>query len=460
MAEENKELLENNEAKPEKEVKSKKKRVRDKSPEAKKRRRKKALIIVSIIVAVFLLFVIIVAIGSAITKKSIIKYANSFETVKYENQLKPVLDSDSYYTFTTDRPFKVLQLTDIHVGGGMFSAGTDKNALNAVAAMVTAEKPDLVIATGDIAYPVVFAAGTADNMVSARAFAELMEKLGVYWTMNFGNHDTESYSKYKKDKIAEMYMKYDHCLLQAGPSNIDGIGNSIIKIKNSKGLVERALVTLDSHQYLPDDPWGVKWHYDNIKANQTKWYAEEIAKINAANKEVRGKMTDAEKLIYSARYEETPSSLFFHIPIKELKEAWLKYRDNGNKSTADVTYKYGRIGESGKYSYHGVGEDDVYDTMVKVGGDSAFFGHDHYNNISLEYAKNKGDKPVRLTYGVSLDYLAYPGIAKKGEQRGCTVIMYEKQGMDVTPENYYQEKYQSKYKKEKVKINTSYIPKR
>ena len=33
-------------------------------------------------------------------------------------------------------------------------------ALNAVAAMVTAEKPDLVIVTGDIAYPVPFQAGT------------------------------------------------------------------------------------------------------------------------------------------------------------------------------------------------------------------------------------------------------------------------------------------------------------
>ena len=71
---------------------------------------------------------------------------------EYENQLVPEKDENGFWTFTTDRDFKVLHLTDIHIGAGWMCHGKDLKALNAVAAMVTAEKPDLVIATGDIAY--------------------------------------------------------------------------------------------------------------------------------------------------------------------------------------------------------------------------------------------------------------------------------------------------------------------
>ena len=51
-----------------------------------------------------------------------------------------------------------------------------------------------------------------------------------------------------------------------------------------------------------------------------------------------------------------------------------------------------------------------------------FCGHDHLNNWSVEY------KGVRLTYDMSVDYLAYFGIYKKYEQRGGTVITVQPDG--------------------------------
>lgn len=45
-----------------------------------------------------------------------------------------------------------------------------------------------------------------------------------------------------------------------------------------------------------------------------------------------------------------------------------------------------------------------------------FCGHDHYNNASIEY------KGIRLTYGMSIDYLAMPGIEKETKQRGAELI--------------------------------------
>lgn len=56
-------------------------------------------------------------------------------------------------------------------------------------------------------------------------------------------------------------------------------------------------------------------------------------------------------------------------------------------------------------------------TIVKLGSTKGIFvGYDHYNNISMEY------KNIRLTYGMSIDYLAMPGISKKTKQRGGTLI--------------------------------------
>ena len=72
-----------------------------------------------------------------------------------------------------------------------------------------------------------------------------------------------------------------------------------------------------------------------------------------------------------------------------------------------------------------------------------FCGHDHLNNIVLNY------KGVDLTYNYSIDYLAYIGISKQGDQRGCTVVTVNPDGSyEQVHENYYQDKYVSLYPKE------------
>lgn len=86
--------------------------------------------------------------------KANIKRAESYDPVVIENQLVPEKDENGYWTFTTDRDLKIMQLTDIHLGGGWLSLKKDSQAINAVATMIQAEKPDLVIITGDMAFPV------------------------------------------------------------------------------------------------------------------------------------------------------------------------------------------------------------------------------------------------------------------------------------------------------------------
>lgn len=98
-------------------------------------------VLISILVALAAFVAVTVGVTLVGNRANLAK-AKAFATVEYENQLAPEKDSHGNWTFTTDEDFKVLQLTDVHIGGGWMSLKKDGMALNAVAAMVTAEKPD------------------------------------------------------------------------------------------------------------------------------------------------------------------------------------------------------------------------------------------------------------------------------------------------------------------------------
>lgn len=403
----------------------------------KKSRGKKVLKVLGIILAVIVVLAGIAAVVNTVGNKGNIEKAQSFEAVKYDEQLVPEKDENGYWTFTTNKDFRVMQLTDVHIGGGFMSGKKDSMALNAVAAMITAEKPDLVIVTGDVSYPVPFQAGTFNNLAAAKVFAALMEKLGVYWTLGYGNHDTEAYSYYGREELSEFYTSEElkYCLFEVGPEDVDGYGNQVINVKNKRGVITQSLFVFDSHSYVDGDVLGIMWKYDNIHQNQVDWYKNTLKKLNEQNDE-----------ILKLRKSDIKSAAFFHIPLTEQRDAWYEYAENGFKDTENAKVFYGTAGESGKVVYSGIKEDNLFEAMQELGSTKAVFcGHDHYNNFSMEY------KGIRLTYGMSIDYLAYPGIYQKGSQRGCTMITFTPKGdFDCKPESYYQEKYISQYDKEAV----------
>ena len=411
--------------------------------EKKKGRGKKAAKVLGIILAVIVVLAGITAVVNVISTNANIKKAESFEKISVENQLVPEKDENGFWTFTTDEDFKVVQLTDVHIGGGFMSSKKDAMALNAVAAMLTAEKPDLVVVTGDVSYPVPFQAGTFNNLSSARAFAALMEKLGVYWTIGFGNHDTEAYSYYSREDISGFYSdeKFTYCLYQPGPEDVDGFGNQVINVKNTDGVITQSIFVLDSHSYVDGDVLGIMWKYDNIHQNQVEWYKNTVKALNEQNNKLLAEMGKNEK-------SDIRSAAFFHIPLTEQKDAWYEYAENGFEDTENVKLHYGTAGEGSKVVYCGIGQDEMFEAMLELGSTKAVFcGHDHYNNFSVEY------KGIRLTYGMSVDYLAYPGIYKEGSQRGCTVISFAPDGsFECEPQSYYQNKYTSLYEKEAVEM--------
>lgn len=387
------------------------------------------------------LCVLIVVVGvcvliTYISSESNIKYASEMKAVDNENALSaPTIDEETgYWTFVCDRDFKVMQLTDVHIGGGFMSMQKDNWALNAVATMINEEKPDLVIVTGDLGFPVPFSAGTFNNLIPIMEFSTMMESLQVYWTFTYGNHDTEAYSYYDRKDIDDYYVeninngKLKYCLYQSGfcgdnKEGYEGIeanagyGNTIINVKNSSGAITQSFIMIDSHAYES----GFFQDYDHIHQCQIDWYSQEINKLNEINKDVLGVNSGM----------TIKSLAFFHIPLEEYKDAYVEYVENEYKDTDNVTMIFGKMGEDvdGKWIYHGVTPENMFETMLELGSTKGIFcGHDHYNNFSLMYNGGEGDDYIRLTYGMSIDYLAYAGIAKETAQRGCTIITTKTDG--------------------------------
>ena len=198
---------------------------------------KKVIKITGIILVSLLLVFGIFALVNQMGEKKMNEYIDTFSAVEVEDKLTPVLEDGEYY-FTTDRDFRVMQLTDVHLGGGFLSRKEDKKAINAIAAMVAEEKPDLIIVTGDVSFAVPYISGTINNAIAHRMFMRLMERLGVSWTIVFGNHDSEAYNYHNRVAVSEMYddESLEHCLFLPD-GDLSGAGNHVINVKNSAGLI-------------------------------------------------------------------------------------------------------------------------------------------------------------------------------------------------------------------------------
>lgn len=343
--------------------------------------------ITSTVMVFIIIITVIMVTGTDISIKVADRYGIVKETTyaieKTDYGFKIINDKDN---------FRILQLTDIHIGGGILSIRNDKMALTAVAAIVEEVNPDLIIVTGDIAYPIPFQSGTINNLLAAKIFARLMDNLGIPWTITFGNHDTESYSLYDRSELTKFYSEQKHCLLTRGPEDITGYGNQIITLYNQDGGFNTAIVQIDSNDYIKGEAGFNK--YDIIHDDQLEWYKNSILELSEGRESV------------------VPSMMFIHIPFAQYRTAYELYEQGGE----GITYFYGQKRERVATSEL---ECNTFKTIKELGSTKAVFcGHDHVNDYSIEY------EGVRLTYGKSIDYLAYAwsGIIKQTEQRGGTII--------------------------------------
>lgn len=445
--------------------KKKKKRRKDMTPEERKKRTKRDLIITGCVFGAIALFAAICAVVSYVGWTGNFDYIATIEAVEYDSEFT-LIDADKsatgYYEFvaeSADDEFHILHLTDIHLGAGPFSAQQDRWAIDAVETVVKRAAQDdgldLVVVTGDLGFPVPYASGTLNNLREIEMFGELMASLDVYWTVVFGNHDTEIYSLYNREEVSDYFTEkaesgeWGKFLYRRGEEELSGFGNDIIVVRhpergetitagkyNADTIEERsnitqALVMLDSHSYTDGDYFGIAWKYDNIHQDQIDWYAEQMQALSARNG------------------SRVKNMLFFHIPLREYGRYWEEYKDNGHQDTANVKYVFGKAGESGEKSFPGVDEDLVFETAAENGCQAIFCGHDHYNTYAIDVTaeKENGEKvTIRLEYGMSIDYIAYPGISGHIEQRGGAQIKISPDGSFSSRQRPYQEESVMEYR--------------
>lgn len=325
-------------------------------------------------------------------------YINSISRIESADNKIEYDEPTGVYTITAENEdFRILQITDVHLGGSLLSYTKDIKALKAVYALIEHTKPDLVIVTGDLSFPMGLFSFSLNNYAPVNQFAAFMRNIGIPWAFTYGNHDTEAVATHSRLELDEVFQTLSYktsgtLLYPYTQPEITGRSNQLIEILNPDGSLKQALFLLDSNDYTGE---GVNV-YDFIHDDQVDWYAKEVQRLNSEEGKV------------------VPSMVFFHIPLQEYRTAYQLYEQGSD----EVSYFFGANNEEmmdkvccSDYP------SKLFDTLVELGSTkAAFCGHDHYNNISLEY------KGIRLTYGMSIDYLAMPGIENDVEQRGATLI--------------------------------------
>ncbi len=259
-----------------------------------------------------------------------------------------------------------------------------------------------MVVTGDLCFPLGIMSLSFNNSAPVNQFAAFMRNIGVPWAFTYGNHDTEGLS-FNEAELNELYKSLSYktsrnLLYPYVQPAITGRNNQLIELRNADGSFNTALFLIDSNAYTGA---GIN-DYDYIHDDQVDWYAGEVGRL-----EERENRT-------------VPSMAFFHIPLQEYRTAYELYL----KGSDEVKYYFG---ENGEKMMDKICCSDypskLFDTIVELKSTQAVFcGHDHYNNMSLEY------KGVRLTYGMSIDYLAMPGIEDDTAQRGGELITIRSDG--------------------------------
>lgn len=251
--------------------------------------------------------------------------------------------------FGKDHKLKIVQITDVHWRSGDARSHEAAECINEV---LDAEKPDLVLYTGDLAF------GKPAFEALDSAFTPAVKR-NIPFGYTFGNHDDEQDKT--RQELYEYTCKFKGNLTSTVPG-ISGVANFYIPIKSSDGKKDAAMIyVFDSNSYSPIKE--IKG-YDWVKPDQIAWYNALSKKYKEANGGV-----------------PLPSIVFQHIPVPEYNIA----------SSDEDTKMIGKRYEPACAPKINTGE---FANMLLNGDVMAMFvGHDHVNNYLALY------KGIVLGYG-------------------------------------------------------------
>ncbi|XP_024977667.1 probable inactive purple acid phosphatase 29 isoform X1 [Cynara cardunculus var. scolymus] len=291
--------------------------------------------------------------------------------------------------FDEQGEFRILQVADMHYADGrqtpcedvlpeQFAHCSDLNTTFFIERMIQAEKPDLIVFTGDN----IYGADTTDPVASMNAAFAPAITSNIPWAAVLGNHDQES--TLSREGVMRYIAGMKHTLSQFNPSGvgvIDGFGNYNLEVHGIEGSssVNNSILNLyflDSGDYstVPSIP-GYVW----IKPSQQFWFQQTSMKLQNKSK--------------------APGLAYFHIPLPE-------YASFDSSNFTGV--KQEGISSASVNS-------GFFTTLVEVGDVKAVFtGHDHINDFCGQLTG------IHLCYAGGFGYHAY---GKAGWSRRARVVV-------------------------------------
>lgn len=296
-------------------------------------------------------------------------------------------------SFRPDGTFKIMQVADVQD-----TQNTSPDTICFLEAAIRAEKPDLVVFTGDQLKGYGFSFRGGNQLEKVRAAIQNIvgpaERAGVPFAVTFGNHDEQSGA----DKAQQMaiYESFPHFVRENAFTGIPGNATFVLEVKgHNSGKTALNVFVIDS--LSKDEEAG---GYAAVSEEQLDWFREISAKL-------------AEKNGGSA-----PGILFQHIPVPEMYELLKKVpKETPGAILGNLTHRdYYVLPEALTRNPRNFMLENIacstcntgeFEILLQDGSIfAAFFGHDHnnsfvgnYKGIDMGYCQGCGFN----VYGPGLD---------------------------------------------------------
>lgn len=275
-------------------------------------------------------------------------------------------ENDETLRFGADGKFSIMHVTDTHLEESNVDA-----SVWAIGKACDAEKPDLVVITGD----------NVQNCNDPAETKILIDKLmGVFETRNipvavtFGNHDSETGAMTREELMA-YYNTFECSVSVDDGETLSGCGTYNLPVYASEGNSVRFNIwVFDSGDYDGDGNYGC------VQADQIEWYKNEAKALKEAN---------GGETVYSLAFQHIIVPEVYDVLEKTDKKGLFAFEhmyNDGEFYRFDPEQEnHGILTETPCCGYLNFGQ---FDAMVETGDVLAVFsGHDHMNGFSV---RNQG----------------------------------------------------------------------
>ncbi|KAM7209849.1 Metallo-dependent phosphatase [Rhypophila decipiens] len=302
-------------------------------------------------------------------------------------RVKPRPDARAALRVRGDGKFKLVQISDTHMGTGV---GVCKDAIDAhgnhlpeseadpltvgfIGRILDIEKPDLVILTGDQLHHDI----PDSKSALFKVVAPIIER-SIPFAAVFGNHDSEGIHALSRPVQMSILQHLPFSLCEPGPEHVDGIGNFYLQVlaPAPSQLPLSTLYFLDSHGQIPSKTRNPD--YDPIKQSQIDWFTDTSRAQRSAR---RRREKDNDNGNGNGNDHFHLSLAFLHIPLPEFGDRRLCIRGGQRREPS----------ESPSFNSH------FYEALAREGIAALGCGHDHVNDFCAllpqqqEETKQDGD---------------------------------------------------------------------